>query len=79
MTLHTESEGTSQSLGSVVMSLTEEFLELEFEMIIKMVFEDIFRESAKVNDSNIMQYLLLCSWALQMVRARYHYQRQQVK
>jgi hypothetical protein len=46
--------------------------------MIKLVFDQIFRETAKVTDQNIVQYLLLCSWALQSVKAKYNYERAQV-
>lgn len=78
MTISFESEGNTKTMGEIVVNLTEEFLELEFELLIKLTFNDIFRESPKVPDLNVIEYLLLCSWALQMVRARYHHLRMQV-
>ena len=44
-------------------------------MIVKITFNDIFRQSARITDENVIQYMLLCSWALQTVRARYHKER----
>ena len=51
--------------------MSREFLEVEFEQLVKLVFDSIFKETAKVTDNNVIQYLLLCSWALQVVRAKY--------
>lgn len=55
-----------------MLEMSREFLEVEFEQLVKLVFDSIFKETAKVTDNNVIQYLLLCSWALQVVRAKYH-------
>jgi len=40
-----------------------------------LVFDSVFRETSKVVEHNIIQYLLLCSWALQVTRAKYKKER----
>ena len=36
-----------------------------------MIFDSIYKENAKVNKQNIIQYLLLCSWELKMTRSKH--------
>ena len=43
--------------------------------MVKLLFDQIFRESARVTEQNVVQYLLLCSWALRSVKAKYDYER----
>jgi hypothetical protein len=59
-------------VGEVVLEMSREFLEVEFEQLTKLVFDNIFRETERVTENNIIQYLLLCSWALQVAKAKYH-------
>lgn len=62
-----------------MLEMSREFLEVEFEQLVKLVFDSIFKETAKVTDNNVIQYLLLCSWALQVVRAKYQKEREEAK
>jgi hypothetical protein len=48
-------------------------------MLVKLVFDNIFKQAPKVSDENVIQYLLLCGWALEVVRAKYHYERAMVR
>lgn len=43
--------------------------------MVKLVFDSVFRETSKVAEHNVIQYLLLCSWALQVTRAKYKKER----
>ena len=51
--------------------LVREFLEVEFEQLGKLVFHDLFRETERVEEADVLQYMQLCSWALRVVRAKY--------
>lgn len=35
------------------------------------MFDLVFKSAAKVSENNVIQYLLLCSWALQMTQCKY--------
>lgn len=38
----------------------------------RLVFDSIYKETAKVSKQNVMQYLILSSWILKMTRSKYH-------
>lgn len=47
-------------------------MEVEFEILSKLVFDNIYKETAKVSKQNVMQYLILSSWVLKMTRSKYY-------
>jgi hypothetical protein len=42
-------------------------------MLSEMVFNSIYKETSNVSDQHVINYMLLCSWAMQMTRKKYHF------
>jgi hypothetical protein len=62
----------------MVFELCQEFVEVELPMISTLVFSQVYKETAKISTQNVIQYLMLCNWAIKMTRSKFLYEKSQV-
>lgn len=64
-------EKKKTTVREIIFEYAEEFTQVEFEILSKLLFDSIYKEVPKINKQNIIHYLLLCSWDLKMTRCKY--------